>query len=416
MGKASQLLATLVDEREKLRRELVGLFPNWTIQLPDFVPKRNNKTQGYVAGVPIPRFKEFEFNPSSRDHIELNLKKKYNWQPQEFTDGGKAKIDEDVLGTLKYPEAKLLAHFFTVDKRISQLCEGDQGWMKLCKDGKIHARYSPNGANTGRATHSRPNISAVPRTTSTYGKECRELFHAPKGWVQLGADQAGLELRCLASDIATFDGGEYGKIVCEGDVHTTNQIAFGLHLRNSSKTAIYAVMYGAGDGKLGMIAVDDARVADKPKPSGKLTVIGKSMRDKFESELPAYKELVTAVKQASKRGWIKGLDKRKMNVRSEHSALNTRLQNSGAVICKQWGCDFDDALKAAGLKHGWDGDYVFLSWSHDEYQLAVKDNPETIETVKRIAVESGRNAGLPYDFKCPLDVEVKVGANWAECH
>lgn len=417
MEAASKLLAQLVDERERLRRELVGLFPNWKVRLPDFIPKRDNKTRGYKAGVPVERWQEFEFNPSSRDHIENRLRAKYNWQPKEFTPSGKATVDEDVLSSLPYPEAQKLAHFFLVDKRISQLSEGDQGWMKLCKGGKIHARYTPNGANTGRATHSKPNISAVPRVSSAFGRECRALFHAPKpDWVQLGADQQGLELRCLASDLAAFDNGEYAKVVCEGDVHTTNRIAFGLHLRDSSKTAIYAVCYGAGNEKLGTIAVEDARKAGQEPPKGRLTAIGSAMRDNFEKDLPAFKRLVDTVKSAAKRGWIKGIDKRKINVRSEHSALNTRLQSAGAVICKQWGCDLDDALKAEGLKHGWDGDYVFLSWSHDEYQLAVRNNPATIEIVKYHAIETGRNAGKPYDFKCPLDVEVKIGTDWSTCH
>ena len=326
MEEAAKLLAHLVDEREKLRRELVGLFPNWKVRLPDFIPKRDNKPRGYKAGVPVERWQEFEFNPSSRDHIESRLRDKYNWQPKEFTPSGKATVDEDVLSSLPYPEAQKLAHFFLVDKRISQLSEGDQGWMKLCKGGKIHARYTPNGANTGRATHSKPNISAVPRVSSAYGRECRALFHSPQpDWVQLGADQQGLELRCLASDLAAFDNGEYAKVVCEGDVHTTNRIAFGLHLRDSSKTAIYAVCYGAGNEKLGTIAVEDARKANQPPPKGRLTSIGAAMRANFEDGLPAFKQLVDTVKSASKRGWIKGIDKRKINIRSEHSALNTRL-------------------------------------------------------------------------------------------
>ena len=416
MEEAAKFLATLVDRREELRRELKTLFPDWRIRLPDFIPKRDNKTRGYKAGVPVEKWKDVEFNPSSRDHIEYCFKSKYNWKPKEFTDGGKAKIDEDVLASLDYPEAQKLAEFFTIDKRISQLAEGDQAWMKLCKGGKIHARYTPNGANTGRATHSKPNISAVPRVSSILGRECRALFHVPDGWVQIGADQQGLELRCLASDLAVFDGGEYAKVVCEGDVHTTNRIAFGLHLRDSSKTAIYAVCYGAGDEKLGTIAVEDARKANQPVPKGRLTAIGSAMREKFESDLPAYKKLVTTVKSAASRGWIKGIDKRKIGIRGQHAALNTRLQSAGAVICKQWLCDFDDLLKSKGFKHGWDGEYAFLSFSHDEVQVAVKDNPELIEIVKEAAIETGRNAGIPYDFKCPLDVEVKIGKNWATCH
>ena len=239
MKKAAELLARLVDEREALRRGLVGLFPNWKVRLPDFIPARNNKTKGYIAGEPVERWKEFEFNPASRDHIENRLKAKYKWRPTELTDGGKAKIDDEVLSSLNYPEATALSRFFLLDKRISQLSEGKQGWMVLCKDGKIHARYTPLGAATGRNTHSKPNISAVPRVSSEFGKECRELFHVPEGWVQLGADQQGLELRCLASDLALAgDGGAYAKIVLEGDVHTANQEAAGLANRDLAKTFI----------------------------------------------------------------------------------------------------------------------------------------------------------------------------------
>lgn len=86
-----------------------------------------------------------------------------------------------------------------------------------------------------------------------------------------------------------------------------------------------------------------------------------------------------------------------------------------------------------GLKHGWDGDFVFLSWSHDEVQLAVRNGldlifTETItdekgKTKQRVwgpladaARLTGREAGKPFGFRCPLDVDIKVGSNWAECH
>jgi DNA polymerase I len=413
---ATELLATMVDEREALRRDLVGLFPNWMVRLPDFIPKRNNATQGYIAGVPVPRWREHEFNPSSRDHIADRLTEKYGWKPESWTDGGKAVVDDEVLSKLPYPEAQKLSRSFLLDKRIGQLAEGNQAWLNVTKNGRIHASYNTNGAVTGRATHSHPNISQVPRVSSPFGRDCRALFTVPPGWVLVGADQSGLELRCLASDMAAFDGGTYCSVVTEGDVHTTNQVAFGFYLRDSSKTGIYAVCYGAGDEKLGTIAEEDARKAEKPKPEGNTRAIGTRIRRSFESGLPAFKQLVRLVKSAAERGWIKGIDGRKMPVRSPHAALNVRLQNSGAVICKQWGCDANDELQRRGLKHGWDGDYAFVSWSHDEYQVAVRDDPATIAIVREVMRDTGRNAGKPFNFNCPLDVETKVGANWAETH
>jgi len=402
---ATRLYGALSDEREALRRELIGLFPNWKVRLPDFIPKRPNRTKGYVAGVPVERWKEIEFNPTSRDHIADRLIDKYGWKPSEFTDGGKATVDEEVLLSLPYPEARKLGRYFLLDKRIGQLAEGDQAWLKVQTNGKIHAQYTINGAVTGRCTHSRPNISQVPRVSSSFGRECRALFHVPAGWVQLGADQQGLELRCLASDLANLagDGGNYATIVTTGDVHTTNQEAAGLPNRDNAKTFIYGFLYGAGDEKIGKIV-------------GRGSQAGKKLKKLFTERTPGLARLIKRVKEAAKRGWILGIDGRKLPIRAVHAALNTRLQSAGAVICNQWGPDADDKLRSLGLKHGWDGDYVFLSYSHDEYQLAVRDDPELISTVKQVLIETGRAAGDPYNFKCPLDVDVKQGLNWAECH
>jgi DNA polymerase-1 len=420
---AVELHGRLVDEREALRVELLTLFPKWKVRLPDFIPKRNNKTQGYIAGVPVERWREFEFNPASREHIADRLADKYGWKPTAYTDNGKAVVDDDVLSALPYPEAQKLARFFLLEKRIGQLAEGNQAWLKVEREGKIHARYTPNGTVTGRSTHSHPNISQVPRVSSEFGRDCRALFHVPQGWIQLGADQQGLELRCLASDLSGLagDGGNYGRIVTEGDVHTTNQLAAGLPDRDRAKTFIYAFLYGAGDEKIGSIA-------------GKGKAAGRALKAAFLDKTPGLAQLLKIVKGAAARGFIKGIDGRKIPIRSEHSALNMRLQNAGAVVCKQWGCDLDDALKAAGYRHGWDGDYVFLSWSHDEYQLAIRDDPalyslhvigvdkkgnDIIEVRGPVADairKSGREAGLPFNFQCPLDVDIKAGRNWAECH
>jgi DNA polymerase-1 len=322
--KATALLGRLVDEREQLRRELVGLFPNWHERLPDFVPKRNNRTQGYITGVPVERWREHEFNPSSRDHIADRLTAKYGWQPDQWTDGGKPVVDDEVLSKLPFPEAQKLARSFLLDKRIGQLAEGSQAWLNVAKNGKIHASYNTNGAVTGRATHSHPNISQVPRVSSPFGRHCRALFTVPDGWVLIGADQSGLELRCLASDMAAFDRGAYVEVVTQGDVHTENQTAAGLPTRDNAKTFIYAFLYGAGDDKIGSIV-------------GRGREAGSRLKAAFLAKTPALKALIDVVKGAAKRGWIKGIDGRKMPIRSDHAALNTRLQNSGAMYLQAMG-------------------------------------------------------------------------------
>ena len=53
------------------------------------------------------------------------------WKPKLYTPDGRPKVDETVLSSLEYPEAKLLAEHFLVQKRIGQLAEGANAWLKL---------------------------------------------------------------------------------------------------------------------------------------------------------------------------------------------------------------------------------------------------------------------------------------------
>ena len=401
LPKAAELLAKLVQRRGVLERELKEYFGSWEVRMPDFIPKVNNKTRGYVKGVAVPKIKVVEFNPSSRDHIADRLINLYNWKPKDFTEGGKPMVDEVVLGKLSYPPCKQLTEYLLVQKRISQLNEGGQAWMKCEKNGKIHGSINPNGAVTGRATHSYPNMSQVPASSSPYGLECRSLFTVPNGWQLVGADASGLELRCLAHFMAKWDGGKYAEVLLGGDIHTENQKAAGLETRNQAKTFIYAFLYGAGDAKIGSIVGGNA-------------THGKQLKSKFLRSLPALGRLVEAVGSAAKRGYLVGLDGRAIHVRSSHAALNTLLQGAGALVCKQWLVFLEDELQKH-FKHGWDGDYCFCAWSHDEVQIACRTK-EIAEKVAQIATDCVLLAGQHFNFRCPTAGESKIGSTWADTH
>lgn len=401
MPKAAALLTRLVQRRGELERELRDYFGSWEVQLPEFIPKVNNSKLGYTKGVPVKKVKVVEFNPSSRDHIADRLITLYGWKPTDFTEGGKPMVDEIVLGKLDYPPCKLLTEYLLVQKRISQLNEGGQAWMKCEKKGKIHGSVNPNGAVTGRATHAYPNISQVPASSSPYGHECRELFTVPDGWVLVGADASGLELRCLAHFMAKWDGGKYGEVLLGGDIHTENQKAAGLQTRPQAKTFIYAFLYGAGDAKIGSIVGGDAGA-------------GRKLKQKFLRSLPALGRLVEAVQGAAKRGHLVGLDGRQIHVRSSHAALNTLLQGAGAIVCKKWLCLLEERLSSE-MKHGWDGDYAFCAWSHDEVQIACR-TPEIAEYIAKVAPEMVTKAGEYFGFRCPLAGESKIGKTWAQTH
>lgn len=235
--KASQLLATLISKRESIIKEMQETFEP-IVEDRGFSEKTGKKLKDKIV----------EFNPGSRQHIAKRLQEKYNWEPTEFTPSGQAKIDEDVLVKLPYPEAKKLAEYFMLNKRIGQLSEGEQAWLKLERNGRIHGTINTNGAVTGRCTHQNPNMAQVPSLSSVYGKECRELFTVPPGFKLVGCDLSGLELRCLAHFMYPWDRGKYGETVINGkqeegtDIHTMNQKAAGLPTRNNAKTFIYGFL------------------------------------------------------------------------------------------------------------------------------------------------------------------------------
>lgn len=236
---AEELYAKLVGDKLDLEEKLSRTFRPWFEKDGDTrVPKRPNRSLGYAGykdengtwhGYPYTKIKLVEFNPASRDHIAGRLMKLFGWKPKEFTKSGKPKVDDTTLETLKWPEAKLLAHYLMLQKRLGQLGEGDQSWLKLVdNDDRLRGRVITNGAVTGRATHSNPNVAQVPSVGAAYGPECRALFTVDPGNVLMGCDVSGLELRMLAHYMARYDNGVYGREVVEGDVHWTNVQALGL--------------------------------------------------------------------------------------------------------------------------------------------------------------------------------------------
>lgn len=239
--KAVSLYATLSAKRSEIEDKLVKTFGSWEKYIGDKIYKRDNAKRGIVAGVPYPQYETVVFNPSSREHIAKVLMER-GWTPTVFTETGKPKVDEDTLqSAMDIPETKLILEYLLIQKRISQLAEGDFAWLKMeKKDGdgihRIHGSVNPNGTVTGRASHSFPNVAQVPAGHSEYGKECRELFTVPSGWFECGIDACGLELRCLAHFLYPYDKGEYGDIILNGDIHTHNQQMAGLPTRDMAKT------------------------------------------------------------------------------------------------------------------------------------------------------------------------------------
>jgi DNA polymerase I-like protein with 3'-5' exonuclease and polymerase domains len=339
------------------------------------------------------------FNPGSRQQIAAALLDLGYDLPKE-QDATTPKVDEGVLKKIDHPIAAKLLDYLLVQKRLGQLAEGEQAWLKLAKNGRIHGAVNTNGAVTGRCTHSNPNVAQVPACRVPYGEECRGLFGAGVGKKLVGCDASGLELRMLAHYLAFYDGGEYGKIVTEGDIHTANQQAAGLETRDQAKTFIYAFLYGAGDAKIGDIVGGTARD-------------GQMLKRKFLSNLPALKRLQQDIhKKVEHGGTLMGLDGRVLRIRSSHAALNMLLQSAGAVCMKVALIQLYHALGKSKWQHG--REYAFVANIHDEFQAEVI--PQHAEDFGKLAVKAIRVAGKELKLNVQLDGEYKVGTTWAETH
>lgn len=330
-----------------------------------------------------------EFNLGSRQQIARWLRN-FGWNPSKFTEHGQPIVDEKVLqGITDIPEAELIKEFLLLQKRIAQV----ESWVEaVARDGRVHGRVITNGAITGRMSHQSPNMAQVPAVYSPYGKECRELWVVPEGYKLVGVDASGLELRILSH---YMNDKEYIDAIINGDIHTTNQNLAGLSTRDQAKTFIYAFIYGAGDEKLGTIC-------------GGSRNYGKEIKNRFLSRTPALANFRKRVDKATGKGWLRGIDGRKLRIRNRHSALNTLIQGGGAIVMKKALILLEEQVSKHKLKAR------PVANVHDEFQYEVLETHA--EDFGSLAVDSIINAGKELGIRCPLNGEYKYGNNWQETH
>ena len=408
---AIDLVDNLRAREAQLEAELKEIFPplehrNW------FTPKVNNKTRGYVKGVPFEKIHYEEFNPGSRDQIADRLKAKYGWQPEKTTEKGNPILNDEVLEALPYPEAKPLAEYMLIKKRLGQIADGNNAWLKLVNNdsSRMHGDVVTNGCVTGRCAHRYPNMGQVPAGYSPYGKECRSLFHAPQGWDMIGIDAKALELRCLAGYLAIYDGGEYARVVTDPtiDIHVYNQERFGVATRDISKRLLYAVLYGAGHLKAGSI------VDPNEKDEEVLRKLGRTAINSFMAEVPALKELKERIEsQIAHNDHLVGLDRRILYCRSAFKGLNVLLQSAGAILMKQVVINIHDNIESAlSLPHGAEWEQVLMV--HDEVQLVC--SPKYTEQIRAQALAAFPQAQQFFGFLCDIEGDSRVGSNWSQTH
>ena len=430
IDKALRMQKEIGERLAVLDTEMQACFPPQVIQ-EEFIPKRDNKTRGYKAGVPFIKETVKPFNPrSSKDRIERLWEA--GWKPVDKTDGHKKnrdpdkakhfeyygwKTNENNLGTLPSdaPEgASKLAEYIVLSSRHSTLEE----WITAFDEhtGRIHGNFNHIGAWTHRKSHSGPNMANIPSFVATkdnptaveginirYNGAMRTLWTTPKDKLLVGVDAEGIQLRVLAHYVGND---EYTEAIVNGvkeletDVHNVNKRALGLnHLtRDHAKTFIYAWLLGAGVGKVSEILQCGQGTA----------------REAMDNFLRSIEGLVSLkherIPADAERGYFIGLDGRYVACNSDHLMLAGYLQNGESVIMKWANRIWERQLTKEGI---W---FKQVNDVHDEWQTEVENDRELAEYVKQVQINSIVQAGEELEVKCPLAGSGNIGNNWLETH
>jgi DNA polymerase I-like protein with 3'-5' exonuclease and polymerase domains len=391
---AWQLASALQKELEETKKVLRERHP--FVEGATFNPKRNNKTQGYFQGCESVRLKEL--NPTSRDHIAWILSTFYGWKPTQKTTTGKPVIDETILMETASAGISIAADFakcLDITKKLGMISEGTNAWLKLATTANRVHHHCSVGCATFRMSHKNPNLAQVPSDS-----RFRELFIPTPGQVMVGADLAGIELRMLAHYLARYDDGRYADILLNGDIHQVNADKIGIS-RRLVKTVTYAFLYGAGDQKIGLSydpSLSDTRAKSK----------GKEIRAAYIEAILGLDSLLTAVKAAGDRGFIKAIDGRRIPLDSPHKSLNFLLQGSSAALAKRWLVLNQENINHLNLCCSQ------LAFVHDELQFEC--HPEHATKLSESLTGSAIRAGEYYNLRIRIEAEAKTGNNWAEVH
>jgi len=462
---AGRLLDRVTQELEKLDAKIHEAFPPKEVLIREFTPKATkygtinrssvprslrDKISDYTVGVPVRFTHLVPFNLSSHKQI-IEVLNEAGWRPEEKTKThvdldreihllGRDvnsnpdliarhsklkitgwKINEHNLGTLPSSAptpARLLAKRILLESRRRTLTE----WLGLVQeDNRIHGKFYGLGAWTHRMAHQRPNTANIPNeydlagNKKLLGKEMRALWRAPKGRLLVGVDAEGIQLRIFAHYI---DDKEFTRSLVEGkkedksDPHNLNQriLGPGCKSRDAAKRFIFALLLGAGIGKLAQILE-----ASKNETESAL----ERLMERYTG-FARLKE--TIIPADAKKGWFLGLDGRRVPIpgstpsERRHLCMSGYLQNGEAIVMKKATLKWQDLLKEKNA--------ILVNFVHDEWQTETPNNMTIAVEIAKMQADSLRIVGEELKLKCPLAgsywndkaKDYTIGTNWAVTH
>lgn len=381
---------------------------------------------GYLGvdnDVVIGPFSRISFRPvdldSNKEVKEYLLSQ--GWKPKEWNindngDETSAKLSKDdpfegIQGSL----GRLIAKRVQCRHRLSNL----EGWKQLIRpDGRISPKVA-GIASTGRLRHKDIVNVPSPHSKAFFAKQMRSIFICQPGWVMVGVDSKGNQIRQLA---ARMGDPEFTEAVLHGteaegtDLHSLNQRRSGAPSRSKAKNFFYGFIFGAGAAKIA------ATIGIPVKEA-------KALLERYLNELPLLRKLIddavtewraTAQKWYDHKtnrmiyanGYITGLDGRPILVDSEHKVLCYMLQSDEAIQLAVAYVMFHKWMEKAGYERV--KDWGMIIWMHDEFQFECR--PEIAEHSAKLARDSITWAGEFLNIKCPHAGESKIGGSWYDTH
>ncbi|MBW3613152.1 MAG: DNA polymerase I [Chloroflexi bacterium] len=274
--------------------------------------------------------------------------------------------------------------------------------------GRLHTTYQQAVAATGRLSSTDPNLQNIPIRT-TLGRRIRRAFVAPPGRLLLGADYSQQELRILAH--VSGDPGLRADFSAHEDIHlaaaarvlglSPDQV--GPKERSVAKMINYGIAYGLSDFGLAdrlKIPREEAHrfIADY------FAAYEGIRRYTVEMKILARDQgFVTTL--LGRRRYLPELSARNGALRAagERMAINMPIQGTAADGMKIAMVRLDAALRERGLQSR------MLLQVHDE--LVFETDEDELPQLASLATEIMESA-LPLDV--PLEVDLKVGANWEQ--
>jgi DNA polymerase-1 len=278
-------------------------------------------------------------------------------------------------------------------------------------DGRIHSNFMQTVTATGRLSSNNPNLQNIPVRTAK-GREIRRAFVSRSAEFQLMAvDYSQIELRiiaALAEDQNMIEAFKQGH-----DIHAaTAAKVFHVSIADvtrEQRSAAKAVNFGIIYGQSAFGLAQNLQISRTE---------AKQIIDAYFEQYPSIKSYMDKViAQAREHGYVETIMKRRRYLPDIHSAnavvrgyaernaINAPIQGSAADIIKMAMVAVHEAMSKAKLQSR------MILQVHDELVFDVHQSESG--QMQKLVKEAMENA---VQLTVPMEVEMKLAANWLEAH